>query len=168
MAASEQQDDSQRAALWIVGLVVAAMLLVLVGRVVFNQLHHAKPPVAQGAVIEEELVLIDVPLSGDLVGTVFFAVAESAVPAEAAAELAKAIEALAAAPNRKIVIAGFHDASGDPVKNLALAKARAVAARGALKAAGIDAARLQLRKPESALADGPAEQARRVEIRLVD
>lgn len=166
--ASEQQDDSQRAALWIVGLVVAAVLLVLVGRVVFNQLHHAKPSVAQGLVIEEELVLIDMPLSGDVVGTLFFAVAESAVPAEAAAELAKALEALAAAPARKIVIAGFHDASGDPLKNAALAKARAIAARDALKAAGIDAARLQLRKPESALADGPAEQARRVEIRLVD
>jgi len=168
MAASEQQDDSQRAALWIVGLVVAAVLLVLVGRVVFNQLHHAKAPVAQGAVVEEEVVLIDVPLSGDLVGTVFFAVAESAVPAEAGTDLAKAVVILAAAPTRKIVIAGFHDASGDPLKNAALAKARAIAAREALKAAGIDAARLQLRKPESALADGPAEQARRVEIRLVD
>ncbi|MBB4841716.1 outer membrane protein OmpA-like peptidoglycan-associated protein [Paucibacter oligotrophus] len=166
--ASEQQDDSQRAALWIVGLVVAAVLLVLVGRVVFNQLHHAKAPVAQGLVIEEELLLIDMPLSGEVVGTVFFAVAESAMPAEAAAELAKALEALAAAPSRKIVIAGFHDASGDPLKNAALAKARAIAARNALKAAGIDAARLQLRKPESALADGPAEQARRVEIRLLD
>ncbi|MBY0235837.1 MAG: OmpA family protein [Burkholderiaceae bacterium] len=165
--ASEQQDDSQRAALWIVGLVVAAVLLVLLGRIVFNQMHRASA--APAAVVQvEEVELIDIPLSGDLVGTVFFATAEYSVPAEAAADLAKAIEVLLAAPGRKIVIAGFHDASGDPAKNVALAKARAVAARNALKDAGVEPARVLLRKPESTLADGPAEQARRVEIRLID
>ncbi|MDC8786968.1 OmpA family protein [Roseateles koreensis] len=165
---AEQQDDNQRAALWIVGLVVAAVLLVLVGRVVFNQMHRSAVKPAVEVMVEEEVVMIDVPLGGDLVGTVFFATAAAAVPAEAGAEMARAVEALLAAPGRKVVIAGFHDASGDPAKNAALAKARAVAARNALKDAGVDPARVLLRKPESALADGPAEQARRVEIRLID
>ncbi|OYU72492.1 MAG: cell envelope biogenesis protein OmpA, partial [Burkholderiales bacterium PBB5] len=40
--------------------------------------------------------------------------------------------------------------------------------RAALTAAGADAARLQLRKPEQTEAAGPADEARRVEIRLVD
>ncbi len=66
------------------------------------------------------------------------------------------------------MIAGFHDASGDPAKNAELAKQRAKAVRAALTAAGADAARLQLRKPEQTEATGPADKACRVEIRLVD
>ena len=68
---------------------------------------------------------------------------------------------------RQIVLSGFHDASGDPAKNAELAKERAKAVRAALQAAGIDAARLALRKPESTTGDGDEKLARRVEVRLL-
>ena len=84
------------------------------------------------------------------------------------AELAAAVKALADAPSRKLVIAGFHDPSGDPAHNADLAKRRAMAVRAALTGQGADAARVQLRKPEQTALGGPPEEARRVEVRLVD
>lgn len=64
--------------------------------------------------------------------------------------------------------AGFHDTSGDAAHNAGLAKQRAKVVRVALTAQGADAARVQLRKPEQTALGGPAEEARRVEVRLVD
>ena len=84
------------------------------------------------------------------------------------AALAPAVKALADAPGKKLVIAGFHDATGDPAHNAELAKQRAKSVQAALTAQGADAARLQLRKPEQMALGGPAEEARRVEVRLVD
>jgi len=162
---NDNQDNSERIALWLVGLVVAFVLVSVTAFVIIKQRHHAPAPVAVAAVEE---ILYDAPLSGELVGVVLFAYAESAVPSEAAPELAKALAALIAANERKIVIAGFHDASGDAAKNALLAKERAKATRAALTAAGIDAGRVLLRKPESTLAEGTSEEARRVEIRLLD
>ena len=66
------------------------------------------------------------------------------------------------------MIAGFHDPSGDPAHNAELAKQRAKAVRAALMAQGCDPARVQLRKPEQTALGGPPEEARRVEVRLVD
>lgn len=163
---NDNQDNSERIALWLVGLVVAFVLVSVTAFVIIKQRQHAPAPQAVAAAVEE--VLYDAPLSGELVGVVLFAYAESAVPSEAAPELAKALAALIAANERKIVIAGFHDASGDAAKNALLAKERAKATRAALTAAGIDAGRVLLRKPESTLAEGTSEEARRVEIRLLD
>ena len=78
-----------------------------------------------------------------------------------------AVKALADAPGKKLVIAGFHDPSGDATINHELAKNRAKAVRAAITSQGVDAARVALRKPEQTAADGPADEARRVEIRLV-
>ncbi|MFS2032903.1 OmpA family protein [Polaromonas sp. CT11-55] len=71
----------------------------------------------------------------------------------------------AAKDGRTLVISGFHDATGDTVKNAALARQRAVAVREALKAAGVPERQIELRKPEQ-LAGGNDAEARRVEISL--
>jgi outer membrane protein OmpA-like peptidoglycan-associated protein len=113
-------------------------------------------------------VMIDVPLSGEVVARVFFGLDKAELQPDASAALAPALQALAAAPGKKLVIAGFHDPSGDPAHNAELAKQRAKAVRGALTAQGADAARVQLRKPEQMALGGPPEEARRVEVRLVD
>jgi len=87
------------------------------------------------------------------------------LPANAADSIAKL--AAAAKPGAgKLVISGFHDATGDPVKNAELAKARAFAVRDALKAAGVAEDRIELKKPEQVNA-GSADDARRVEVRLM-
>jgi K(+)-stimulated pyrophosphate-energized sodium pump len=165
--ASDNQDNNERIALWLVSLVIAILLISITAFVLIKQRHRAAPAAAPVAVMADA-ELYDAPLSGDLLATVHFGFAEATVPLEAAPDLARAMEALMAAPTRKIVIAGFHDASGDAVKNAELAKQRAIATRTVLTAAGVDAARILLRKPESTLADGSADEARRVEIRLLD
>lgn len=125
----------------------------------------SSPTVQVDALADE---LLDVPLTGDLAGVLYFAVGEAVLPADAAGEIEKVRAALEAAPKLKVVLSGFHDASGDAVKNAALARRRAEVARNALKAAGVDAARILLRKPEQTLADGSPQEARRVEMRLVE
>jgi outer membrane protein OmpA-like peptidoglycan-associated protein len=115
-------------------------------------------------VIEE--LLIDEPLAGEVAGTLYFELGSAALPADAAAVVEAIKAAAAAAADRRLVISGFHDASGDPAKNAELAKERAKAVRAALQAAGVDAARLALRKPESTTGSGDDRQARRVEVRI--
>lgn len=72
----------------------------------------------------------------------------------------------AAKAGRTLVISGFHDATGDAVKNAALARQRAVAVRDALKAAGVPERQIELKKPEQLAASGSNAEARRVEITL--
>ena len=83
-----------------------------------------------------------------------------------AGTLADALAAVTADRDRKLLLSGFHDASGDPAVNAELAKNRAKAVREALKARGVAAERIVLRKPEQTSAEGPPQEARRVEIRL--
>ena len=74
-------------------------------------------------------------------------------------------EAIAAAKTgKKLVISGFHDATGDPAMNAELAKQRAFAVRDALKGAGVDEAALELKKPEQTAGEGSNAEARRVEV----
>ncbi|MFZ2295941.1 MAG: OmpA family protein [Polaromonas sp.] len=67
---------------------------------------------------------------------------------------------------RKLVISGFHDATGDAAQNAELAKRRALAVRDALKAAGVADAQIELKKPEQVTGSGSDAEARRVEISL--
>ena len=161
-------DDGARVGVWAAIGLIAFLLFGLIGGLAVRQLHHGAAVSAASQVTPTGEALLEGPLNGDLAGTVFFAVGQAALPAEAAPELAKVQQALAAAPARKLVLSGFHDASGDPAKNAELAKERAKAVRAALQSGGIDAARIALRKPESTTGDGNAQEARRVELRLVD
>ena len=161
----DQEDEGTRIGVWVALGVVFFVLVGVIGGLVLRHMH-GKAPAAQPAAVAEAFV--DGPISGDLVGTLYFDLGKAELPADAAAKLADVAKALAGAPARRLVLSGFHDASGDPAKNAELAKQRALAARDALKAAGADAARIQLRKPESTTGDGTAQEARRVELRLVD
>ncbi|MFT3721627.1 OmpA family protein [Pseudorhodoferax sp.] len=169
----EDNDDTTRVGLWITFGVVALVIISTVSAVVVRQLRgiEAVPPAAAAQtvlLVEEEVVLIEAPLVGDLVGTLYFGTAESALPPGAAAELDKVVQALAAAPGRKVVLSGFHDETGDPAKNAELAKQRALSVRAALVKAGVDRSRIMLRKPEITTGSGSDQEARRVEMRLVD
>ncbi len=171
----DKDDEGAGIGLWVVIGVITVVIFGLIGGLVIRQAHGgkakpaamAKAPAATQAAADTE-ALLDTPISGDLAATLFFASGAAALPDGAAAELDKVKTALAAAPARKLVLSGFHDASGDPAKNAELAKERAKAVREALKSAGIDAARIALRKPESTVGDGNSQEARRVEVRLVD
>jgi K(+)-stimulated pyrophosphate-energized sodium pump len=94
-----------------------------------------------------------------------FDVAKADLPPTAATSIALLAAAAKSSPG-KLVISGFHDASGDPAKNAELAKQRAFAVRDALKAAGVPEDRIETKKPEQINA-GSADDARRVEVKLM-
>ena len=81
---------------------------------------------------------------------------------EALSEIIKAITG-----GKKAVLSGYHDATGDPAQNAELAKQRALAVRDLLKASGVAEDKVELKKPEQTKADGPAAEARRVEVTLM-
>ncbi|MDQ0591302.1 sodium-translocating pyrophosphatase [Variovorax paradoxus] len=80
---------------------------------------------------------------------------------EALADVVKAVQS-----GGILLVSGYHDASGDAAKNAELAKQRAIAVGDALKAAGAPADKIELAKPEQTQADGPAGEARRVEVKV--
>ena len=165
----DENDDGARVGLWVVIGIITLLLFGLIGGLAIRSMHAKQPaakPVAAAAAAAD--VLLDAPLSGEVVGRLFFELGKAELPADATVALAPAIKALADNPAKKLVLAGFHDPSGDAVVNAELAKNRAKAVRAALSAQGADATRLLIRKPEQTAQDGPADEARRVEIRLVD
>ena len=166
----DEGDDGARVGLWVTLGIITLLLFSLIAGLAIRQAHKkpAAKPAAVAAAAPAE-ALIEGPLAGDVLGKLYFESGAATLPADAAAALTAVKAALAAAPaTAKLVLSGFHDASGDPAKNAELAKERAKAVRAALQADGVDAARVGLRKPESTTADGKPEEARRVEIRLVN
>ncbi len=166
----EQEDDGTRIGLWAVLGIIVLVIFGVVGGIVlrhFGGSGAAAAPAGARASMSE-VVLIEGPLAGDLIGTVYFGSGQSALPPEAGAEIDKLVQAMLGAPGRRVVLSGFHDDSGDPAKNAELAKQRALAARAALLQAGVAADRIALRKPEVTTGSGTDREARRVEMRLVD
>ena len=96
---------------------------------------------------------------------VMFESGKAEVPADAAAAVKAVADFLGATADAKVQLSGFVDNSGTPEANKELAKQRALAVRDALKAAGVDEARIVLQKPEDITA-GEGDAARRVEITL--
>lgn len=169
----DENDDGARVGLWVVLGVITLLLFGLIGGLAIRATHAKKVPAAPvaaapAAAVVAVDVLIEGPLVGEIVGKLYFELAKAELPADATAALAPVLQALAANPGKKLVIAGFHDPSGDAVVNHDLAKNRARAVRAAITSQGVEAARVALRKPEQTAADGPPDEARRVEIRLVD
>lgn len=94
----------------------------------------------------------------------YFASGKAELAAGAGEAMADVIKGAQA--GRKLVISGFHDATGNPAKNAELAKQRAFAVRDALEAAGIPETNIELKKPEQLSATGSEAEARRVEVAL--
>jgi photosynthetic reaction center cytochrome c subunit len=88
--------------------------------------------------------------------------AQTAVIKELAAELA-------AKPDLKVSISGYHSATGDKAMNEELSKKRAFAVRDALVSSGIAEDRLVLEKPMQTEANisGEDASARRVEVNMM-
>jgi outer membrane protein OmpA-like peptidoglycan-associated protein len=94
----------------------------------------------------------------------YFDTGKTALSGDSDSKLATIVEWLNTHPASKAVISGFHDPRGNQVVNEDLAYKRAKAAHAALIAAGIDAMRIELRKPESVDGGGDLTEARRVEV----
>jgi outer membrane protein OmpA-like peptidoglycan-associated protein len=94
----------------------------------------------------------------------YFESGKTSLPADADATLSPVIAWLNANSGVKAVLSGYHDSTGNQAYNLELAKNRAKAVREALKTAGIDEARIEMRKPESVDGGADLAEARRVEV----
>lgn len=97
-------------------------------------------------------------------GVVKFYFATGSAQLASGADKALADVVKAVANGKKLVLSGYHDSTGNPVSNEKLAKQRANAVAAALIKLGVAKTSVEMKKPESALADGPAAEARRVEV----
>lgn len=178
---SQDDDSQQRVALFLVFGLVA---LVVASVLVFGVYKRGSFVKAGGAAVPAALVTAPAsPVSSPAPASVAQAASDAASVkveqgvvkfyfASSKADLAAgASEALVdvvkgAQAGRKLVISGFHDATGDAAQNAELAKRRALAVRDALKAAGVAEAQIELKKPEQVTGSGSDAEARRVEISL--
>lgn len=94
----------------------------------------------------------------------YFDTGKTALPGDADATLAPIVEWLKSHDTAKAVLSGYHDSRGNKTANEELAKNRAKSVREMLKTAGIDEARIEMRKPESVDGGGDLAEARRVEV----
>jgi len=94
----------------------------------------------------------------------YFNAGKTTIKGDVNAELAAIVDWLKANANAKAVISGFHDPRGNQAFNEELAKNRAKSVSEALKAAGIDEARVEMRKPQNIDGGADLAEARRVEV----
>jgi K(+)-stimulated pyrophosphate-energized sodium pump len=94
----------------------------------------------------------------------FFASGSSALPVGAGQALSDVVQGVIA--GKMAVISGFHDSTGDPAKNAALAEERARIVRDTLKVLGVAEDKVELKKPEQTQGTGDLADARRVEVVL--
>jgi outer membrane protein OmpA-like peptidoglycan-associated protein len=115
----------------------------------------APPPTPEPVVVGETVII-------------FFPVASAALHDAAPRVLDVLVVKLKANPKAKATISGYHSATGDAAQNQELAKNRAMAVQGALKAAGIADNRVTLEKPNVVQANvaGEDPNSRRVEVKV--
>lgn len=94
----------------------------------------------------------------------YFETGKATLPANTNSTLSLVVEWLNTHPESRAVLSGYHDTRGDRAFNEELAKNRAKAVREALKAAGVDESRIEMRKPEIVEGGSDLQEARRVEV----
>lgn len=163
-----QQDDSTRTAF----AVLIPLIILIVGVVLgvgIKKAHHRKPAAAAAAAA----VVAAAPVGAepearvvvaDGVVKFYFASGKADLAANAVEALGAAIKA--AAEGKKLVLSGYHDATGDAAANAELAKVRALTVQAALVAAGVAETAIELKKPEVLTGSGDNAEARRVELSI--
>ena len=176
---SQDQDQGTKAGVVVAFAVIAVALVVALGMALRQSFKSAAVPVvaaemqasaaaAASSAADAAEQLVDLSPAGAALATVYFGSGQAAVDATADAALAQTLEALAGSSTKKVLLSGYHDTTGDPARDAELAKERAKAVRAALVAKGVPLAQVLLRKPEVTAGGGSDQEARRVEIRLVD
>lgn len=166
----DDNDDGARVGIWVAIGLIAFLLFGLIGGLAIRHMHKAAQPAspAEAAVVMQEDLFMDSALVGEKVSVVYFGVGEASLDAAAQNALQTALGAMSVPGQRRALISGFHDATGGAAQNAELAKSRALAVRDWLRGQGVAAERLQLRRPEVTTGDGSNQEARRVEIWLID
>ena len=170
------QDNDQD--IRVVAAVLISAILLAVGLAIGIGIHKARggakaeAPVAAAAPAEAPAAAA-APSADDASVVVEAGVVKFYFASGKAELAAGALEALqdainAAKGGKKLVISGFHDATGDAAMNAELAKQRALAVRDALVGAGVAETSLELKKPEQTTGEGSNAEARRVEVVIAE
>jgi cytochrome c oxidase subunit 2 len=104
------------------------------------------------------------PAPAALAAKIYFDVGSASLPQDARQAVDSVIAYLKANAGGKVTITGYTDKSGNPEKNLELAKERAKAVREALKSAGATEDSIVMKPPATVMGSGTSQEARRVEI----
>jgi outer membrane protein OmpA-like peptidoglycan-associated protein len=154
-----QDDDNQGFVFGLLFCIVAMVISLAIGVGVYKTKSKTPAAPATVAALSADEASVKVV---DGVVKFYFASGKADLATGGNEALATVVQAVAA--GKRVLVSGFHDASGDPTLNAELAKQRAFAVRDALKTLGVAEDKVELKKPEQALADGPATEARRVEV----
>lgn len=182
---SSDNDSQERFALGIIFALVALVVSSVVGAMVYRSVNGAGKtgPVAELVVVETSVASQATPpaLAAGAVqqgdgayirveeGVVKFYFATGSADLAAGADEALAnVVRIAKERNKKLAVSGFHDATGDAATNAELSKRRAQAVQQAIITQGIAPAGVELRKPAVTQADGSNDEARRVEVVIIE
>jgi outer membrane protein OmpA-like peptidoglycan-associated protein len=164
--ASQEVEVEQR----VVAVVVIAAILLAVGLALGFGIHKSRPkaqaaPAAAVAVAPADADAARVVVEGGVV-KFYFATGKADLAVDLSADVQTALNEAAAAAKagKKLVVSGFHDSTGDAAVNAELAKQRAMTVQAVLVNLGVDAAAVELKKPEEMLGGTDNAQARRVEV----
>jgi outer membrane protein OmpA-like peptidoglycan-associated protein len=153
-------DDNQGLVLGVVFGLIALVIALVIGVSIYQTNLTAMPAATAAApMAADDGASVQVV---DGVVKFYFASGKADLAAGGNAALAEVVKAAAA--GKTLMVSGFHDATGDAAMNAELAKQRAMTVRDALKALGVAEDKVELKKPEQTMADGPANEARRVEV----
>ena len=166
---SSQDDEPEYR---VVALVLISVIVLAVGLALGIGIHKARGSAPAAAAAVAAPAAAAVAASSDDASVVvengvvkfYFASGKADLAAGALDALGEAIASAKA--GKKLVISGFHDATGDPAFNAELAKQRAMAVRAALVGAGVAEAGVELKKPEQTMGTGNNAEARRVEVAI--
>lgn len=166
---SSQDDEPEYR---VVALVLISVIVLAVGLALGIGIHKSRGAAPAAAAAVAAPAAAPVAASSDDASVVvengvvkfYFASGKADLAAGALDALGEAIAAAKA--GKKLVISGFHDATGDPAFNAELAKQRAMAVRAALVGAGVAEAGVELKKPEQTMGTGNNAEARRVEVAI--
>lgn len=174
---SQQDNDAQQGlVLWLVFGLVALVIALVLGVSVYQRGKLAITPKTAVAVAAASSVLSAHDMSDAAQnamdaasvkvenGVVKFYFASGKSELASGAHDALTVVIQGAKEGRKLVISGYHDATGGAAQNAELAKLRAFAVRDALKASGVTDDKIELKKPEALKATGSNADARRVEV----
>ena len=179
---SSQDDDQQGLVLWVVFGLVALVISLVVGVSVYQRGKTSAAPKAgvgtasigsagavvppNGATAADNQAVADAASVKVENGVVKFYFASGKTDLAQGANVALTDVIKGAKAGKKLVISGFHDATGSAAANAEVAKKRALAVRGALNNAGVADDKIELKKPEELKASGSNAEARRVEVAL--
>ena len=184
---SQNADTQQGLALTLVFGVVALIITVVTGLTVHQHQYPHRVTLKTGSALTavadtpEPVVLLPADLTAGASATqaaldaasvvvdhgvvkFYFESGESNLAAGALAALSDMVKR--AQSGRRLVISGFHDATGNAAKNADLARQRAFVVRNALMAAGVAKQKIKINKPEEMAGNVSDAEARRVEITI--